>query len=87
MATKKKVESNNTSTGGNDLAELKLQISSPYSEIGDWKIVKIMEYRMMGYEDPYDLEELHKARQAVRDQINLLEGNEVEAPVEVKTEE
>lgn len=81
---KKKVESTANSTG--EVSELKLQISSPYSDIGDWKIVKILEYRMMGYEDPYDLEELHKARQAVRDQINLLEGNETETPV-VKSEE
>lgn len=81
---KKKVESTANSTS--EVSELKLQISSPYSDIGDWKIAKIMEYRMMGYEDPYDLEELHKARQAVRDQINLLEGNETETPV-VKTEE
>lgn len=81
---KKKVESTANSTS--EVSELKLQISSPYSEIGDWKIVKILEYRMMGYEDPYDLEELHKARQAVRDQINLLEGNETETPV-VKSEE
>lgn len=81
---KKKVESTVNSTS--EVSELKLQISSPYSDIGDWKIVKIMEYRMMGYEDPYDLEELHKARQAVRDQINLLEGNETETPV-AKSEE
>ncbi|PHU35996.1 hypothetical protein [Pseudobutyrivibrio ruminis] len=81
---KKKVESTANSTS--EVSELKLQISSPYSDIGDWKIVKILEYRMMGYEDPYDLEELHKARQAVRDQINLLEGNETETPV-VKSEE
>ncbi len=81
---KKKVESTTNSTS--EVSELKLQISSPYSDIGDWKIVKIMEYRMMGYEDPYDLEELHKARQAVRDQINLLEGNETETPV-AKSEE
>lgn len=85
MAKTKKVETNNESSATNELAELKLQLASPYSPIGDWKIAKIMEYRLLGYEDPYDLTELAEERQKVRDRINELEGNEVETPT-VKTE-
>ena len=56
------------------IADLKLELSSPFSPIGDWKIAKITEYRAMGLEDPYNMEELAAARQAVRDKINELEA-------------
>lgn len=47
-----------------------LQFSDDY---GDWKIVKTQEYRLLGKDDPYDLEELAYKRQVVRDRINELE--------------
>lgn len=49
------------------------KLSSNSSDIGDWKINKIYEYRMQGKEDPYDFEELCNERQAVRDRINVLQ--------------
>ncbi|MBE5917534.1 MAG: hypothetical protein E7273_11925 [Pseudobutyrivibrio ruminis] len=75
MANETELSTNET---GNQIAELKLQLSSPHSPIGDWKLAKIMEYRLLGYEDPYDLDELAKERQKIRDQINELEGNQVD---------
>lgn len=48
-----------------------LQFSDDY---GDWKIVKTQEYRLLGKDDPYDLEELAYKRQVVRDRINELEN-------------
>lgn len=56
------------------IADLKLELSSPFSPTGDWKIAKITEYRAMGLEDPYDMEELAAQRQAIRDKINELEA-------------
>lgn len=49
------------------------RLCSNTSDIGDWKINKIYEYRMMGLEDPYDFEALAEERQAVRDEINRLQ--------------
>lgn len=56
-----------------EIINLMSQLSSTASDIGDWKISKIYEYRMLGKEDPYDFEELAAARQAVRDKINELQ--------------
>lgn len=53
--------------------QLKSDLESSASSIGDWKIAKIYEYRMAGLEDPYDFDELHQARQEARDRINELE--------------
>lgn len=58
---------------GTELGELHSKLSSHASSIGDWKIIKIYEARLMGGEDPYDLNELVKERQKVRDRINELE--------------
>jgi len=69
----------------NQIAELKLQLSSPHSPIGDWKLAKIMGYRALGYDDPYDLDELAAERQKVRDQINELEGNQVDELVKTES--
>lgn len=43
------------------------------SEIGDWKIVKCMEAKLLDEELPYDINELNTERQKVRDRINELE--------------
>ena len=55
------------------ICELMNMLSSNSSDIGDWKISKIYEYRMQGKEDPYDADALFEARQKVRDQINQLQ--------------
>lgn len=39
----------------------------------DYKIIKSSEYQLAGLELPYDIEELHRERQALRDKINELE--------------
>ena len=40
----------------------------------DYRIIKCYEYQLAGLELPYDVQELHTERQAIRDRINLLEG-------------
>lgn len=55
------------------IRNLESDLSSTASEIGDWKIAKCMEYQVNGLEAPYDLEELHKKRQDVRDEINQMQ--------------
>ena len=56
-----------------EIYDLTVYLSSAYSDIGDWKIIKIYEARLQGKEDPYDLEELIAKRQAARDRINELQ--------------
>ena len=60
------------------IRDLQSQLSSSNSPIGDWKVSKCMEYEVVGLECPYDVKELHKARQAVRDEINQIQ-NEIAA--------
>ena len=55
------------------ICNLKADLSSAYSEIGDWKIAKTYECRMNNEADPYDFAALTKARQAARDKINTLQ--------------
>lgn len=43
------------------------------SPIGDWKIAKIQEARMMGEADPYDVVELSTLRRAARIRINEID--------------
>lgn len=38
----------------------------------DYKIIKCYEYSLIGEELPYDIEQLHIERQAIRDEINRL---------------
>lgn len=40
----------------------------------DYKIIKCSECSLAGVELPYDIAELHAQRQAIRDEINELEG-------------
>ena len=51
------------------IAELKAQL-----EATDYKVIKCSEAQMAGAEMPYDITVLHAERQALRDQINALEG-------------
>jgi hypothetical protein len=40
----------------------------------DFQIIKCAEFSLLGQELPYDLAALHAERQAIRNQINLLES-------------
>lgn len=53
---------------------LKNRLSSQFSDVGDWKIIKCYEYKLMEQEPPYDVERLNEERQTIRDEINRLEG-------------
>lgn len=50
------------------IAELKAKLSAT-----DYKVIKCSECQLLGIEMPYDVDELHAERQAIRDQINQLE--------------
>ncbi|MCH5267990.1 MAG: hypothetical protein J1E62_06575 [Lachnospiraceae bacterium] len=72
-----------------EIINLNSRFTCTTSDIGDWKVAKCTEYQLLGKELPYDIEELGAARQAVRDEINLiqeriaeLELQEQEADVE-----
>lgn len=54
-------------------AQLMSSLSANTSSIGDWKIAKIQEARMMGEADPYDVIELSHQRRAARQRINEIE--------------
>lgn len=49
--------------------ELKAQLDAT-----DYKIIKCSEYQLAGLDLPYDIATLHAERQALRDEINQLEG-------------
>ena len=57
-------------------SELILDIESLKSELqeSDYKVIKCAEAMTIGVEMPYDVESLHKERQALRDKINELES-------------
>ena len=57
-----------------ELASLMSGLSANTSPIGDWKVIKVYEARMLGKEDPYDIEELAAERQAARDRINEIQN-------------
>lgn len=42
-------------------------------QASDYKVIKCAEAMAVGMEMPYDVESLHKVRQALRDKINELE--------------
>lgn len=56
-----------------ELRELKSELQANTSSIGDWKIVKALEYQLAGKEIPCDIMELSTNRQAIRDRINAIE--------------
>lgn len=49
------------------------KLSASSSDIGDWKVVKCYEAKMLDKEMPYNFEQLVSDRQAVRDRINKIE--------------
>lgn len=55
------------------ISSLKKMLTSTDSNIGDYRITKCYEASLIGLDMPYDIAELHHKRQAVRDEINLLE--------------
>ena len=57
-------------------SELILDIESLKSELqsSDYKVIKCSEAMAIGAELPYNMTELHKERQALRDKINELES-------------
>lgn len=58
--------------------EKQAKIKELQSELNesDYKIIKCNEYKLSGLELPYDIEELHTQRQALRDEINKLQESE-----------
>lgn len=58
--------------------EKQAKIKELQSELNesDYKIIKCNEYKLAGLELPYDIEELHKQRQVLRDEINKLQESE-----------
>ena len=54
-------------------AQLMSNLAANTSPIGDWKIAKIQEARMMGEADPYDVVELANQRRAARNRINEID--------------
>lgn len=52
----------------NKIADLKQQLTD-----SDYKVIKCYESSLVGSDMPYDIKEVHKERQALRDEINELE--------------
>ncbi len=59
-------------TPAEKIAELKKQLSAT-----DYTVIKCAECQLLGQEMPYDVAELHAERQAIRDEINRLECEEL----------
>ena len=55
------------------LRELRSRLQANTSDIGDWKVIKSLEYQLAGESIPYDMNTLNSERQAVRDEINRIE--------------
>ena len=53
-----------------EMRNLICELTSPLSDIGDWKVAKYQEYVLSGEESPYSIIDLHSKRQAARDRIN-----------------
>ena len=56
----------------NNIKKLITELESILSAT-DYKIIKCYEYQLAELELPYDVAELHAERQALRDEINVLE--------------
>ena len=59
-------------TTAQKIADLKKQLQST-----DYKIIKCSECQLVGLPMPYDIIALHAERQDIRDEINLLEQQEI----------
>lgn len=55
------------------IGELVSSLSAASSDIGDWKVIKCYEAKLLGEELPYDIKALMSERQKVRDEINKLQ--------------
>ena len=56
-----------------EIINLKLELSSATSEIGDYRIIKTYEARLNNEKDPYDTKSILAKRQEIRDKINVLQ--------------
>ena len=61
-----------------ELRVLRSQLESNTSDVGDWKIIKALEYQLTGRTIPYDIDQLNRERQEIRDRINTIEENIIE---------
>lgn len=57
-----------------ELRVLRSELQANTSNIGDWKIIKALEYHITGEETTYDMKKLNAERQKVRDRINEIEA-------------
>lgn len=69
MEENKKIEEYNA-----ELRILQSELEANTSDLGDWKIVKCMEAKLLGNDLPYDINTLTEERQKLRDKINELEN-------------
>ena len=58
-----------------ELRDLRSKLQANTSDIGDWRIIKALEYRLAGKEIPYDVNKLSDERQIIRDRINEIENS------------
>lgn len=65
-----------------ELRQLRSSLQANTSEIGDWKIIKALEYQLIGQDVPYDIEELNTERQKIRNRINEIETRLLEVETE-----
>ena len=65
-----------TQTNGLDTLMAKAQIEILKNRLtdSDYKVIKCQECALAGKPLPYDVEELHRERQAIRNKINELQG-------------
>ena len=56
-----------------EIINLKLELSSATSEIGDYRIIKTYEARLNNEKDPYDTKSILAKHQEIRDKINVLQ--------------
>lgn len=57
--------------------EAKIMVLKSQLSATDYKIIKCSEHQLAGLEAPYDIAALHAERQAIRDQINAVEAQNV----------
>ena len=59
----------------NEQEQQKQQIKKLQAQIAstDYQVIKCYEYSLAGLELPYDIQELHNSREAIREQIRELE--------------
>ena len=82
MNTKNKITQEEMQEKQQEILNLMSRLSSTQSDIGDWKITKTYEARMKNEADPYDTDALMEARQKVRDRINELQQEILDAELD-----